>query len=164
MSKVRRMTSLMDREFVVFLIGMRINKWWRPDQWLPVAMAMPRMIEELEQKPELGLLGYEGGGIGNPSVLIQYWESVDKLMSYAKAKNGEHLPAWAKFMKAAHGNPAVGIWHETYVVQPDQYECVYGNFPGPFGLGKCGEWVPAEGAYGSARKRLGRTKEAAAAA
>ena len=40
----QRMTALMDRPFVVFLIGMRINKWWRPDLWLPVAMSMPKMV------------------------------------------------------------------------------------------------------------------------
>lgn len=156
------MTSLMDREFVVFLIGMRINKWWRPDQWLPVAAAMPRMIQELEAKPELGLLGWEGGGVSNPSLMVQYWESLEKLLHYAKAKDAEHLPAWSKFMKAANGNPSVGIWHETYVVEPGKYECVYGNFPGPFGLGKCGRWVPAEGPYASAKKRLERDIEHAA--
>ena len=53
-----RMTALMDEDFVVFLIGMRINRWWRPDVWLPVAMAMPRMIEELEADPESGFLGW----------------------------------------------------------------------------------------------------------
>ena len=32
---------------VVFLIGMRINKWWKIHQWLPVFLAMPKMIKEL---------------------------------------------------------------------------------------------------------------------
>lgn len=47
-----RMTARMDGSFVVFLIGMRINKPLQVNKWMPGAMAMPRMIRELEQKPE----------------------------------------------------------------------------------------------------------------
>ena len=46
----QRMTAEMDGEFVVFLIGMRINKPWKLHKWLPVLFAMPRMIKELEAK------------------------------------------------------------------------------------------------------------------
>ena len=31
-----RMTHRYDGDLVLFLIGMRINKPWRPDMWLPV--------------------------------------------------------------------------------------------------------------------------------
>ena len=49
MSKVitGRMTHRYDGELVVFHIGMQINRWWRPDLWLPVFGAMPRMLREL---------------------------------------------------------------------------------------------------------------------
>lgn len=49
----------MQGEFVVFLIGMRINKPWKVHKWLPVAMAMPRMLKQLQSDPKLGLLHYE---------------------------------------------------------------------------------------------------------
>ena len=55
----RRMTSRIDGKFVVFMIGMRINHPWRPDRWLPTALAMPRMVRELAAHPELGCLGAE---------------------------------------------------------------------------------------------------------
>ncbi|MBA2247698.1 MAG: DUF4188 domain-containing protein [Chloroflexia bacterium] len=42
---------------VVFLIGMRRGSFWRVWEWLPVCVAMPGMIRELYQNPELGLLG-----------------------------------------------------------------------------------------------------------
>lgn len=41
---------------VVFLIGMRINSLWRVRAWLPVFIAMPRMLRELYRQPEPGLL------------------------------------------------------------------------------------------------------------
>ena len=53
----KRMTARMEGEFVVFLIGMRVNRWWKPWRWLKVALAMPRMLKELEAHPELGYLG-----------------------------------------------------------------------------------------------------------
>ena len=43
-----RMTAQVEDDFVVFLIGMRINRFWKVHKWLPVAMAMPRMRRELQ--------------------------------------------------------------------------------------------------------------------
>ena len=54
-----RSFASVDGPFAVFLIGMRINRPWKVHKWWPVAMAMPRMIRELEARPELGLLGSE---------------------------------------------------------------------------------------------------------
>ena len=49
----KRMTGRMEGDFVVFLIGMRVNRWWKPWRWLRVALAMPRMIRELQAQPAL---------------------------------------------------------------------------------------------------------------
>ena len=58
MAKVigKRMAAEMEGEFVVFLIGMRINKPWKLHKWLPVFLAMPKMLKELEAHPESGFL------------------------------------------------------------------------------------------------------------
>ena len=78
MAKViaKRMSAEIEGDFVVFLIGMRINKPWKPWKWLPVFFAMPRMLRELAQKPEMGLLGVEQY-LGNPRrpLIVQYWRS-----------------------------------------------------------------------------------------
>ena len=42
-----RMAAEIEGDFVVFLIGMRINKPWMVHRWWPVFTAMPRMIREL---------------------------------------------------------------------------------------------------------------------
>ena len=47
-----RMTARMDGDFVVFLIGMRINKPLAVHKYLPVLNAMPKMLTELYTKPE----------------------------------------------------------------------------------------------------------------
>ena len=47
-----RMTAEIEGDFVVFLIGVRINKPWQIHKWLPVFMAMTPMLKELEKHPE----------------------------------------------------------------------------------------------------------------
>lgn len=150
----RPMTARVEGDFVVFLIGMRINRWWKVNQWMRVAAAMPRMIRELEARPELGLLGYQQW-LGRTSIMVQYWRSLDQLMAYAHARDAEHLPAWREFNRRSRSSDAVGIWHETFVVPASNYECIYYDMP-RFGLARATETVEARGHRRSAAGRLGR--------
>ena len=123
-----RITHDYDGELVVFLIGMRINRWWRPDLWLPVFNAMPPMLAELAKDPDSGMLGYRlTMGEGGPLV-VMYWNSRDKLYAYASRPDARHRPAWARFNQRARRAPgAVGIWHETFQVAVA--ESVYAGMP-----------------------------------
>ena len=149
----RRVCAEIEGEFVVFLIGMRVNKPWKVWRWWPVSTAMPRMLIELAKKPELGLL-HARTHFGFPNILVvQYWRSFEQLESYAKNTQAAHLPAWRAFNKAVGSNGDVGIWHETFVVAPGRYESVYNNMP-PHGLGAAGKLVDAVGARQAARQRM----------
>lgn len=75
------MCAQIEGDFVVFLIGLRINNWLKISQWGPVVMAFPKMIRELEAHPELGYLGGFSGGLSNPNVNVQYWRSFEHLES-----------------------------------------------------------------------------------
>lgn len=147
-----RMTHAHEGPLVVFLIGMRINRPWRPDLWLPAFNAMPRMLAELSADPGSGLLGYRITiGAGGPLV-IQHWKSAEQLYAYAGRTDAEHRPAWAAFNRAARKSPgAVGIWHETYVV--DRAESMYVGMPA-VGLAKATAAAPAA-ADSRAADRLG---------
>ena len=154
MSKVvpKRVTAEIEGDFVVFLIGMRINELWKVHKWLPVFRAMPRMIRELEERPESGFLGH----IMSLSVIVQYWRSFDDLEAYARNADQLHWPAWVDFNKRIGGSRGdVGIWHETYRVRAGEYECVYSGMP-PLGLAKASATVDAVGELESARGRIGR--------
>ena len=147
----QRLAAHIDGDFVVFLIGMRINKPWKVHKWLPVLLAMPRMLQELARRPECGLLGYT---FGFP-VIVQYWRSFDHLEAYARDTDLSHWPAWVAFNKrSGRARGDVGIWHETYCVAAGQYEAVYSGMPA-FGLGKAGQLTPASGGRDSARGRFG---------
>lgn len=151
-----RLTANLDGDFVVFLIGMRINKPLHVHKWLPVANAMPRMIKELYRKPELGFLHAEMW-FSRTIILVQYWRSMEQLLAYAKNKEAEHLPAWQSFNRAVGTDGSVGIWHETYSASPGTYENIYVNMP-PFGLGRAGTVQTAAAGRHSAAARLGVSK------
>lgn len=154
MSKVRteRLTAVTDDGFVLFLIGMRINNFFAVHRWVPVFLAMGRMLPELFKNPQLGFRSYQMW-LGRTLILVQYWESPEKLMAYAKDTDSEHLPAWRAFNKAARKTHAVGIYHETYIVEPGKSENIYVNMP-PFGFGKVGRLESATGKRNSASNRL----------
>ena len=154
MIQQQRLTASIDGEFVVFLIGMRVNHLLLVHKWLPVAAAMTRMLAELRAHPEIGFLHAEMWG-GRTSMMVQYWRSIEQLLAYARNREAEHLPAWRAFNRAVGSNGSVGIWHETYLVGPGRYEVFYGNMP-PFGLGMAGRLEPAVAGKRSAAGRLGR--------
>lgn len=133
----KRMTATLEGDFVIFLIGMRINAPFKLHKWLPVAASMPRMLKELEAQPALGYLNGEMWFSRN-IVMVQYWRSMAQLMDYAKNREAQHLPAWQAFNKQIGTNGDVGIWHETYDIKAGHYENIYVNMP-PFGMGKAGQ-------------------------
>ena len=145
-----RMTAEVDGDFVVFLIGMRVNKPWKIHKWLPVFLAMPRMLNELAKQPDSGFLGHTMG----LKVIVQYWRSFQHLEAYARNRDAAHWPAWVDFnTRVGNSRGDVGIWHETYQVRAGEYEAVYSGMP-PFGLGTVGRLVPATGKRESARGRM----------
>jgi len=155
MSKLNlgRLTAPASNDHVVFLIGMRVNNVFALHKWLPVFMAMGKMLPELYKNPQLGFKSYQMG-FGRTLILVQYWDTEENLLAYASARDSEHLPAWKAFNKAARGSKAVGIWHETYVVSAAKTENMYVNMPA-FGFGKVAELVPATGKRNTASQRLG---------
>jgi hypothetical protein len=148
-----RYSAKLDGDFVVFLIGARINKLLLANKWLPVMRAMPRMLKELGEHPELGLLHAEYFRRGRTVMTVQYWRSFEQLHAYAHAKDKEHLPAWAEFNRLVGGNGAVGVFHESYLVRGGEFECVYVNMPAML-MAEAGEVVTATGLRESARGRL----------
>ena len=153
-----RLTATLEGDFVVFLIGLRINSPLKIHRWWPVMRAMPRMLDELHRHPELGFIHAEMW-FSRSAVMVQYWRSMAQLLAYAKDRNAEHLPAWQAFNKSVGTNGSVGIWHETYAASSGTYENVYVNMP-PFGLGKAGTLQPASGGRQSAAGRLGSGQRA----
>jgi fumigallin biosynthesis monooxygenase-like protein len=149
----RRATARIEGPFVVFLIGARINRWWKMPLHLWFGGTMPRMIRELEAHPESGFLGHQPLSF---TTMVQYWRTLDQLVAYARSQDQTHYPYWVKFNRRIASNGDIGIWHETYLVNAGQYEVVYNNMP-RFGLGKVSDHLDAIGERATALGRLGRS-------
>jgi fumigallin biosynthesis monooxygenase-like protein len=142
-----------DGDFVVFLIGARLNK---PRHVLAGIRdfggrrrGMQAMLESLMAAPEKGLLGYR---MGFPTI-VQYWRSFEQLEAFARDPGDLHRPTWLEwFRRDRQGR--TGIWHETYLVRAGEYEAVYDSVP-ESGLAAAGRAVPLTGTS-SARMRLRR--------
>jgi hypothetical protein len=152
MIHAQRLAANIEGDFVVFLIGMRINRPWLVHKWWPVAQAMPRMLRELAARPDSGLISGEMW-FGRTTIMVQYWRTIEQLLAYSKDRQAQHLPAWRAFNRAVGTNGDVGIWHETYRAGPGTYENVYVNMP-PFGLGRAGALQPVGAGRQSAEERL----------
>ncbi|HYJ10360.1 MAG TPA: DUF4188 domain-containing protein [Polyangiaceae bacterium] len=78
------------------------------------------MLKQLFDNPDSGLLGATFALTWQGPLVVQYWSSVDKLMSCAADRSAKHYPAWAAFGAARN------------------FESIYVNMP-PFGLSRVGE-------------------------
>jgi hypothetical protein len=150
-----RQSAHIDGDFVVFLIGMRINRLRAVRKWLPVGRAMGPMIKELRADPARGLLSFETFVNGRTIMMVQYWRSTDHLLAYAKDRDASHWPAWKRFYREAYASEAVGVWHETYSVSG--HETIYVNMP-PFGLGRAGKLVSTNKLGDRSAERLAASK------
>lgn len=153
-----RYTAFPEDSFVVFIIGMRVNKIYQFWKWLPVAMEMPKMLKVLLTQKNKGLLGMESTIFWRGTALIQYWKSFDHLERFAKDKDDPHLEAWRRYNKKVGNNGSVGVFHETYKVEKGNSECIYANMP-LFGLAKATKHITVKEARDTARARLNSTIE-----
>lgn len=148
-----RYTASIEGSFVVFIIGMRVNRLWAIHSWLPVALAMRSMIKRLRAESDIGLLHSHQFVSWRGAALVQYWRSFEHLERFARHPSLSHLDAWERFNRTVGADGSVGIWHETYVVPDGQYECIYGNMP-RFGLAAAGSHHPVVDAMETSRRRL----------
>ncbi len=149
-----RFAAQIEGPFVVFLIGMRVNRLFAFGKWVPTARAMGPMLRTLYTHPEKGFLGGQTFLYWRGIALLQYWRSFDDLERFARSREDPHLEAWRRFNRAIGADGSVGIWHETYLVDAGNYETVYGNMP-VFGLAAATSHVEAIGRRETARRRLG---------
>ena len=114
-------------------------------------------------KLERGLLAGTVWRSGRELLVVQYWTSFEALDDWARDHSLPHRPAWQRFLREALSgrvdDPALGLWHETYLVAPGTWEGVYMQVP-PTGAGAAGP-VLDMGAKGSARDRLRRMRRRA---
>jgi len=135
----KRMTVQLDESKIVFLIGLRLNKLWKIHRWWRLVLTMPKILKELQQQK---VAGFITGNIwyGRNILMVQYWDDFKSLEEYAKNNSKSHMPIWTYFNLKILSSADVGVWHETYQIEPGKFEAIYTNMPS-YGLGKVGNYV-----------------------
>jgi hypothetical protein len=151
-----RFTANYPDDFVVFLIGMRINELRRVREWWPVlrgALAMQKETLALPGSPLLESRAVMHVFDWRMFLMIQYWRSFDELERWANDTELRHRPAQKAFFRRTAMNGHVGVWHETFRVAAGEYEAIYLNLH-RFGLAAAGEVVPLGRGMATARERF----------
>jgi hypothetical protein len=160
MAEIRRgrYTAEIDGDFVVLLIGPRLNKPWLALQSFADLggrrRGMRAMLRDLLAQPEKGLLGFR---MGFP-VIVQYWRSFEHLEAWARDPQQKHRATWLDFYRREPGG-RTGIWHETFLVRAGEYEASYDDIP-VAGLARAGRAVDLD-AESRAGTRIRRPARAA---
>ena len=109
-----------DQNHVLFLIGLEFDSLWRVGDWLPVAKAGSSMFKELEANADVGLIGRDTC-LGQTTILIEYWRSLEDLQAYALDDKAGDFPAWRDFRNTTDAADSVRVWHEAYEVRQGEY-------------------------------------------
>lgn len=147
-----RSTARTDEPFVVFVMGVRVNRIFALRAWIGVMLSLRSMLHELHEKPETGFLGGHTHFCWRGVTLFQYWNSYEDLEKYSRNPSEGHMPGWQKFNRRVRKGGAVGLWHEAYLVDPGCYEAVYADVP-VSGLAKATKHIPAFGGKETRRRR-----------
>ncbi len=121
---MKRIIATPNKDVVVFIIGLRINRLRSVRQWLPTVQRWDRCYKSVMKTMSV-LISHESLVGWRSVTLIQYWRSTEELMAYAHGSR--HLTAWKRFNQKARTSEAVGIFHETFEVS--NYESMYVNLP-----------------------------------
>ena len=148
-----RHTAAIDGDFVVFLIGARLNRLRAANRMRKVGAQMTQMQVVLARHPELGCL-HTQNWFGRTTLAVQYWRDFDSLERFARDKDLPHLQPWREFNRLIRDTQDIGIWHETYQVAAGAHEAMYVNMPG-FGLAAAGQVTPV-GSASTAARRMNR--------
>lgn len=139
--------------FAVFVFGMRLNRARGLRRFLWGLGVLRRVLADLHTGSARGFLAGSVYRTGRSVIAVQYWDSFDALDEYARDHALPHRGAWQRYLREALDDPAVGLWHETYLASPGSWEGVYANMP-PWGLAAGVEAVEMQATKGSARQRL----------
>lgn len=151
----RYTAELPDEGVVILIIGMRFNHWWHPSKWWFSFYSMIKLLRYLSEG-DAGLL-QSRYWFGHTLLLVQYWRSLDEMMTFATDPKAPHAKVWREFNRRIGNDGSVGIYHETYQIEPGNSEAMYVNMP-LFGLGAATQHVAVDKTRDRARQRMAKQR------
>jgi hypothetical protein len=118
----------------LFLVGMQCRSW--KSMWkIPfILIRMRKIYGELLSNKDSGFLWGKFFTSNRPktTLLLSYWKSSEHIERFISDKKFSHHQATKDYYKRLGQDPNIGIWHETYEINPGQAETLYYGM-NPFG-------------------------------
>ena len=131
-----KFTTNTDKPLAVFLTGVqcrKITSMWKIPM---ITNKMIKMQSELKLDKKAGFYHGENFFTMTPhftTLFLSYWDSPGSIERFANSKFFSHLESAKDYLKNFLSDTNLGIWHETFVVEPEKVESFYYNME-PFGL------------------------------
>lgn len=128
-------TAPIEEPFTLFLVGVQCRSLMSMWKIPLIGKRMTQMQKELLANPESGLLWGMNFTSLNPFTVLylSYWKSSDHIHRFVTDPKMSHLPASAEYFKKWSKDPNLGVYHETYDINPHQTENLYLGMS-PFGV------------------------------
>ena len=128
-------TAPITEPFTVFLVGMQCRSFTSLWKVPLIAGKMGQMQRELMKDHDSGLLWGANFIQFSPltTLYLSYWKSSDHIHRFVSDPKFSHLKAAPDYLKRFGNNSSLGVWHETYEVNPTQSENLYFGMA-PFGV------------------------------
>lgn len=146
-----RYSATLDGDFVLFIVGMRINRLCAIHIWPAILLRALRIIRSATPGAN-GLLSREIVISGKGIALITYWDDFDQWEEFGNSDN-HHRSSWKYFYERVINSKAVGLWHELYSIKQGEYQTIYMQMP-PKGLSRSKEARISENPPSKAHDRM----------
>jgi len=152
------MVADLEEEFLAFDIELQIQILLKFRKWYPAVQGMSKILTELLENKNYGLLNFEYWFAFRRQLFLMYWRSYEHMHDWVLNKTTSHIPGWKVLNQLMKDHPdIIGLWHESYVVHKYQYESFYHNVL-TVGLGRAGKLVPIQGRVSTAAARSRETR------
>ena len=129
------LTAPLDKPVTLFLVGMQCRSWRSLWKVPLIGRRMGQMQQELQSDPESGLLWGANFIQFNPltALYLSYWKSTGHIHRFVEDGRFAHKAASPEYLKRFGSDPDIGVWHETYEIEPGKAENLYMGMA-PFGV------------------------------
>jgi hypothetical protein len=152
-----RKTSKIEEPIALFLVGVQcrsLKSFWK----LPfISRKMSKLQNELNMNKDSGLLWGENFISFKPftTLYLSYWKSIEHINNFANNSKFSHKETWIQYMRKYYKDKNIGIWHETYEIDPNKAENIYVGMS-LFGLGAVGQLSEISHSTENFNKRLNK--------
>ena len=124
---MKLITAPITEPLCLFLVGVQCRSWtsfWK----VPfIRSRMIKMQQELSEDSDSGFLWGMNFSASGPftTLFLSYWKSSDHIHKFVSDSKFSHIGSTREYYKKFSKDSNIGIWHETYEIEPGKAENLY---------------------------------------